>query len=49
MICIKDSNQDDNYRYSSYKRGGKLERFKNKGRYTFDNRQKYHKNKQREN
>ena len=48
-IEIKDSNQDDNYRYSSYKRGGKLERFKNKGRYTFDNSQKYHKNKQREN
>ena len=50
-IETKDFNQDDNNRYYSYKRGGKQypERFKNKGRNTFDNRQKYHKNKQRDN
>ena len=50
-IEAKDINQDDNIRYSNYKRGGKLysEKYKNRGRYTFDNRQKYHKNKQRDN
>ena len=50
-IETKDNNQDDNNRFSSYKRGGKpySEKYNNRGRYTFDNRQKYHKNKPRDN
>ena len=47
-IETNDLNQDDNNCYSSYRRGGKPYS-KNKGRNTFDNRQKYYKNKQRDN
>ena len=47
----KDSNQDDNNGYYSYKRGIKQYSLilKNEGRNTFYNRQKYLKNKQRDN
>ena len=43
-------NQDDNNRLFNYKRGGKswMEKYKNKGQSSFDTRQKYHSNKQRE-
>ena len=46
----KEPNEEEKYVYNNYKRGGKQwdDKYKTKSRNTFDNRQKFKKNKQRD-